>query len=109
MPDKDFKALSASIQKDGVKDKLIRIYEGKILDGWHRFAAAREWNLLRTLKFREWDTEREGDPKAFVLARNIERRHLTPGQRAQIAVAFNERFSHGATDIVTISRDQMVT
>ena len=31
----------------------------------------------------------------FVLARNIERRHLTPGQWAQIAVAFNERFSRG--------------
>ena len=53
MPDKDFKALSESVKKDGVQDKLIRIYEGKILDGWHRFAAAREWNLLRTLKFRE--------------------------------------------------------
>ena len=95
MPDKDFKSLSQSIKDNGIKDNLIRVYEGKILDGWHRHAAAREWNLLRKLKYREWNMEKDGDPKEFVLAKNIERRHLTPGQRAQIAVTFNERFPHG--------------
>ena len=29
------------------------------------------------------------------MARNIERRHLNPYQRAQIVVSFNERFGHG--------------
>ena len=29
------------------------------------------------------------------MARNIERRHLTPGQRAQIVVSFNKRFEKG--------------
>ena len=51
-------------------------------------------NLLRKLRFQVWD-ERDGDPKAFVFGRNIERRHLNASQRAQIAVTFNERFGWG--------------
>ena len=39
--------------------------------------------------------DEDGDPKAFVLARNIERRHLEPAQRAQIVFSFNKRFGHG--------------
>jgi len=89
----EFDALVKSVQTDGFIEPVIRIYEGKILDGWHRYRAAKELNLIRKLKFQEWDER--GDPKAFVLARNIERRHLNPSQRAQIAVAFNERFGHG--------------
>ena len=67
----------------------------QVLDGWHRYRAAKELNVLRKLRFRQWDEKDEGDPAAFVMARNLERRHLTPGQRAQIAVSFNERFGHG--------------
>lgn len=95
MPDTDFQSLIESVQTDGFIDPIIRIYEGKILDGWHRYRAAQELNLIRKLKFQEWKERDEGDPAAFVLARNIERRHLTPSQRAQIAVTFNERFGIG--------------
>ncbi|MDE0681669.1 MAG: ParB/RepB/Spo0J family partition protein [Candidatus Poribacteria bacterium] len=97
MPADDFQSLIHSVQRDGFIEPVIRIYEGKILDGWHRYRAAKELNLIRKLKFQEWDERKheDGDPKAFVLARNIERRHLNPSQRAQIAVAFNERFGHG--------------
>ena len=97
MPAEDFQSLRTSVQQDGFIENVVRIYEGQILDGWHRYRAGRELNLLRKLKFQEWDADenQDGDPKTFVLARNIERRHLTPGQRAQIAVAFNERFGHG--------------
>ena len=85
------------MEADGFIEPFIRIYEGKILDGWHRYRAAQELNLIRKLKFQEWDEDerKDGDPKAFVLARNIERRHLTPRQRAQIVVHFNERFGMG--------------
>lgn len=95
MPPDDFQSLIDSVQTDGFIDPIIRIYEGKILDGWHRYRAAKELNLIRKLKFQEWDEQDEGDPAVFVLARNIERRHLTPGQRAQITVTFNERFGVG--------------
>jgi len=100
MPDKDYQSLVKSVSKDGFIDNVIRVYEGQILDGWHRYCAGRELNLLRKLKFQEWHTDehRDGDPKVFVLARNIERRHLSASQRAQIVVSFNERFQKGDID-----------
>lgn len=88
--DDEFESLKESIRKTGFTDNLIRLYEQKILDGWNRFRAAKELNLVRKLRFTEWDTEKEGAPADFVLARNIERRHLTPGQRAQIVVNFSD-------------------
>lgn len=97
MPADDFQSLIQSIQMDGFIEPVIRVYEGQILDGWHRYRAARELNLIRKLKFQEWDESdhRDGDPQAFVLARNIERRHLSAQQRAQISVTFSKRFGHG--------------
>ena len=100
MPETDFQSLLESVQADGFIDPIIRIHEGHILDGWHRYRAAQELNLIRRLRFQEWDEDegKDGDPKAFVLARNIERRHLNPSQRAQIVVTFNERFNRGNID-----------
>ena len=100
MPDTDFQSLLDSVQTDGFIDPIVRIHEGQILDGWHRYRAAQELNLIRKLRFQEWneDEKEDGDPKAFVLARNIERRHLGASQRAQIVVTFNERFNRGNID-----------
>ena len=92
MPETDFQSLIESVQADGFIDPIIRIHEGHILDGWHRYRAAQELNLIRKLRFQEWDENepKDGDPKAFVLARNLNRRHLTPAQRAQIVLEFND-------------------
>ena len=98
MPDDDFKKLCASIEANGFIDPIVRIYEGQILDGWHRYRAAQELNLIRRLKFQEWKERDEGDPAAFVLARNIERRHLTPGQRGVIVVEMHNWLEHGDVD-----------
>ena len=97
MPDTDYTSLLESVERDGFIENVIKLLDGEILDGWHRYRAAKELNLLRKLRFQVWnpDEDRDGDPKAFVLARNIERRHLGASQRGQIAVAFNERFGHG--------------
>ena len=88
IPADDFQSLTESVQTDGFIDPIIYIYEGQILDGWQRYRAAQELNLIRKLRFREWKEgeHRNGDPKAFVLARNLNNRHLSKGQRAQIAV-----------------------
>ena len=45
--------------------------------------------------FMNWDDENDGGAIAFVAARNLERRHLTPSQRGQIVVFLNERFGWG--------------
>ena len=97
MPDPDYKSLLESVERDGFIENVIKLLDGEILDGWHRYRAAKELNLLRKLRFQVWnpDEHRDGDPEAFVLARNLERRHYSASQRAQIAVVFNERFGHG--------------
>lgn len=95
MPDEDYQALLESVKTDGFMDPVIRLIGDEVLDGWHRYRAAKALNLLRHLRFQQWNEKDEGDPGAFVKARNLERRHLNPGQRAQIVVAFNERFGHG--------------
>ena len=107
MSDSDFQSLLGSVASDGFIDPVIRIYEGQILDGWHRYRAAQELGIIRKLRFREWheDEHRDGDPKAFVLARNIERRHLSASQRAQIVVSFNERFGMGRPSEESPSND----
>ena len=93
IPDKDFQSLIESVKADGFIDPIIRIYEGQILDGWQRYRVAQALNLIRRLKFQEWneDDHRDGDPKAFVLAQNLHNRHLSDDQRAQIVVTFYYR------------------
>ena len=95
MPEEDYQSLLESVKKDGFIDDVIRMLDKEVLDGWHRYRVAKELNLLRKLKFKQWDEKDEGNPVVFVFGRNIERRHLTVSQRGQIAVAFNERFGHG--------------
>ena len=95
MPEVDFENLVKSVEADGFMDSLIRIHEGKILDGWHRYQAALSLNLVRKLMFMHWDEKKEGKAVAFVAARNIERRHLSASQRAQIVVSLHERFGWG--------------
>ena len=95
MPDDDFQSLMESVKADGFMDYVIRMHEEKILDGWHRYRAALELNLVRKLRFMSWDADKEGGAVAFVAARNIERRHLSASQRAQIVVSLHERFGWG--------------
>ena len=97
MPDEDYQSLLASVETDGFIDNVVRLHKGQILDGWHRYRAAKELNLLRKLRFKQWHTDehRDGDPRVFVLGRNLHRRHQSASRRAQIVVAFNERFGLG--------------
>ena len=95
MPEVDFENLKKSVEADGFMDSLIRVLDGKVLDGWHRYQAALSLNLVRKLMFMNWDEEQEGKAIAFVSARNLERRHLSASQRGQIVVFLNERFGWG--------------
>ena len=95
MAEEDFENLVKSVEQDGFMDSLIRVLDGKVLDGWHRYQAALSLNLVRKLMFMPWDDEKDGEAIAFVSARNLERRHLTASQRGQIVVFLNERFGWG--------------
>jgi hypothetical protein len=76
MDDESFKALVDDIDINGLKEK-IAVFEGKIMDGWHRYKACLELGLEKIPMF-EWEGS---DPVGYVISRNHHRRHSTPSQR----------------------------
>ena len=78
-------ALVADIRANGVHDP-IDLYQGKILDGRnrHRAAVAAEFELEKR-HFRHFHPEIYGDPLAYVISKNLSRRHLDESQRAMVA------------------------
>lgn len=80
MPDADFEALSKSIENLGLLSPIV-LFEGEVLDGWHRYQACLD--TLTAIKTIEYLGD---NPCAFVEAQNDNRRHLTKSQHALIAV-----------------------
>lgn len=77
----DYQALVDDIDVYGQREPVM-IFEGMVLDGWHRYSACIKLGMEPT-KF-----EFKGDdPVAFVMSQNLHRRHLTGSQRAAAVVA----------------------
>jgi hypothetical protein len=74
-----FGDLVADIKDNGLVEP-ITLHEGRILDGRGRYLACREAGVEP--RFEEWEG---ASPIAFVLSRNLHRRHLTDDQRAALA------------------------
>lgn len=90
MPDDDFAGLVADIRKNGQKEAVI-VFEGKVLDGWNRVRACEQAGVKCVT------AKHDGtDPIAFVLSRNLHRRHLSGSQRAAVIVAASEWRRDGA-------------
>lgn len=73
-------ALVADIRENGLRDPLV-LHDGMILDGRNRYGACREAGV-------EPRTETwigQGTPQAYVVSKNLHRRHLNESQRALIA------------------------
>lgn len=79
---KEFDELVSSIRENGLREPIV-LFEGAILDGRNRYRACKAAGI-------EAMTEdfSGGDPIRFVIDKNINRRHLTIGQRAMIAAQF---------------------
>lgn len=77
-------SLAADIKTNGLQ-KVITLYQGKVLDGRNRFLACQKVKVKpRYHKF-------DGDDEAalvFVWSANAHRRHMTPQQRAMAAARF---------------------
>ena len=72
--------LAADIEKHGMIEPITMI-DGMILDGRNRYAACQIAHIEP--HYEEWAGE--GDPAAWVLSKNLQRRHLDTSQRAMVA------------------------
>lgn len=87
MSDEDFQSLKDSIEAVGVLNP-ITLFEGQVIDGWHRYQAATE--LMMDCPSVELDPAI--DPKGFVIGQNKARRHITLAQLG-IAVSAVHRWA----------------
>lgn len=74
-----FKTFTVDIVKNGLQSPII-LYEGKILDGWNRYNVC----VSSSVEAR-YETYTGTSPASYVLSLNMERRHLTSGQRACVS------------------------
>lgn len=78
-----FDELVADIRANGLRE-AITLFEGQILDGRNRASACHAAEVEP--RFEDWKPSHDGDtPQAFVISRNLARRHLNDGQRAAVA------------------------
>ncbi len=68
MADTEFNLLKESIQRDGLLQPVV-VYEGKILDGRHRYRACRELQIVPQFVKYKGST-----PATFVFGSNVPRR-----------------------------------
>jgi N6-adenosine-specific RNA methylase IME4 len=85
-----FKDLCASIATKWIEGENVVLHEGKVLDGRNRYRGLIKNGMVRpdqtqSKYFRKFDPATEGDPLAFVIAKNMHRRHLDENQRAYVA------------------------
>lgn len=102
MDDATFAALKADIAKNGVIEPVVFL-DGAILDGRNRYLAARQLGIgYPRVEFTG------DDPLAFVLAKNLARRHLTDRQRADVAARI-AKLPNGANQHTAIAGPSIAT
>ncbi|OZI31750.1 hypothetical protein CAL29_28175 [Bordetella genomosp. 10] len=97
----EFQSLKDSIENIGVQN-AITLYEGMVLDGWHRYCAAQDLGMPCP----EVELAADVDPFDFVKAQNKERRHLSVGAWALIEAELWDWFSRGRP---TVNKAGIVT
>jgi hypothetical protein len=78
----EYEALREDIRRFGLREPVV-FYEGAVLDGRNRLRACLELGV--SPETRIWDGD--GSAVAFVISKNLHRRHLTSSQRAACAVS----------------------
>lgn len=78
MTEQEFKNLKTDIEKNGLHEPIV-LYEGKILDGRHRYRTCKELGIEAEFEILDEPPE---NILAYVISLNINRRHLTDTQRA---------------------------
>jgi hypothetical protein len=96
IPEEELAELGRDIALHGQLEPIV-LYQGKILDGVNRYKACRR------MAREPWTTEFNQEivkrtPEEYVMAANVRRRHLTPGQPAIIALAWAEQLESNTHD-----------
>lgn len=94
MSDKELDELAADIKAKGQLEPITVTTEGLILDGRNRYEACRRAGVA--VKCEEWHVA--GSPTAWVLSKNLHRRHLTIDQRAVVALEAEAMFAEEAKE-----------
>ncbi len=77
--------------KENGQQIMIIVFEGMILDGWHRYQILTELGIEPKTK----ELQKGKDPVAFVRSVNMRRRNMNASQRAMAEVAISEWTPHG--------------
>jgi len=86
----EYESLKQDIKQNGLIEPIV-LYDGKILDGRHRYNACKELGIKPN--YINYDGE---DALSFVIAKNIHRRSLTKSQLATLAVELLPRIEEEA-------------
>lgn len=89
MDDTEFEAFSEDVEAKGVL-MPITLFEGKVLDGWHRYRAAKRYDTSFQTKVYEGK-----DPAGYIASVNVMRRKLGSLQRALVGAKLHRE--HGYT------------
>lgn len=82
MTEEEYAELREDVAEHGLRVPIL-LFEGKVLDGRHRYRACSDTGVWPT--FTEYTGE---EPASEVLSLNLHRRNLTESQRAMLAVEF---------------------
>lgn len=93
MSDEEFEAFCEDVEERGIL-MPITFYEGKVLDGWHRYRAH-----LRTGKPYERIEYKGSDPAGYVAACNVMRRKLSSLQKALVGAQLHLQHAISQRDI----------
>lgn len=84
----DYTALRDDIKANGLLEPIV-IYDGKILDGRNRYTACLDLGIEP-----RYEAFEGTDPVAYVISKNLHRRHLTKEQQVEVRQADALRWIH---------------
>lgn len=104
LPVVELESLASDIRQHGLLQPIV-LHEGQVLDGRNRLRACAMAGVQPT--FAEWSGRGES-PTAWVLAVNLQRRHLNETQRAVVAARAVPLFEAEGRALLKLARDPLV-
>lgn len=105
LPADELKALAEDIAKHGLSESITLAPDGRVLDGRNRLIACQMVGVKPTFE------THYGDLLAFILSRNLHRRHLSTSQRSMGAAKLcrnSDMTQQQAADLFKVSRDSVI-